>query len=363
MNKHYDNIKDLLLDTKIKEEKDGYYAFEDTVFYGEKGGMDSDEGTINGLKVIDLKWDGDVLYHKVDGALSDPIHMEVDGKVRFLHTAPQTALHILDGYYESKGLYIPSVSFDLNNQWFEVNSKDITENDIEETQEYINKAIRDDIEVEISYMNGKDYPDEEYQKFDELRIITIGDLNRQPCGTIHVSKTSMISNFVLLNHEKTSRGTRIYYTCHESTNNKLKEYNTIIKNLNKTLSCKDEEILDKVNSLSEVNKQHKKQIDDLNKTLVEYKVSDILANGSNKIEVEDEKQFRLIAQQLMNKVSEEKTYYSINGNEVLFAIISPDNKARDILEAYKEKFNVAGGGSPKMVTAKTDNVETFLEMV
>ena len=36
MNLHYDHYKETVLDTVIKEEKDGYYCFEDTIFYGEK---------------------------------------------------------------------------------------------------------------------------------------------------------------------------------------------------------------------------------------------------------------------------------------------------------------------------------------
>lgn len=50
---HYDNLLNLSCDTTITTEKDGYYSFEDTVFYGEKGGMPGDKGTINGLEVID----------------------------------------------------------------------------------------------------------------------------------------------------------------------------------------------------------------------------------------------------------------------------------------------------------------------
>ena len=66
---HYDNLLNLSCDTTIATEKDGYYTFKETVFYGEKGGMPGDKGTINGQDVIDLKWENDILYHKVDGTL------------------------------------------------------------------------------------------------------------------------------------------------------------------------------------------------------------------------------------------------------------------------------------------------------
>ena len=39
---HYDNLLNLSCDTTITTEKDGYYTFAETVFYGEKGGMPGD---------------------------------------------------------------------------------------------------------------------------------------------------------------------------------------------------------------------------------------------------------------------------------------------------------------------------------
>lgn len=73
MTKTYDDFEKLTCTMKIKEVRDGYYAFDQTVFYSEKGGQLVDRGTINGLPVVDLKWDGETLYHKVDGELHNPI--------------------------------------------------------------------------------------------------------------------------------------------------------------------------------------------------------------------------------------------------------------------------------------------------
>ena len=52
MNRNYDDFLKLTLDTRIKTVRDGWYAFEDTVFYGEKGGALADEGEINGQKAV-----------------------------------------------------------------------------------------------------------------------------------------------------------------------------------------------------------------------------------------------------------------------------------------------------------------------
>ena len=86
MNRNYDNFLNLTMDTRIRECRDGWYAFEDTVFYGEKGGALADRGTINGREVLELRWEGDTLWHRVEGELSDPVRLEVDRLTRWNNT-------------------------------------------------------------------------------------------------------------------------------------------------------------------------------------------------------------------------------------------------------------------------------------
>ena len=354
-------MDDLTLETRISYEKDGYYAFEDTVFYGEKGGMLSDEGTINDLNVIDLKWDGDVLLHKVDGILSDPIHMEVDRKTRSLNTSVQSALHLMDGFYERKGLYIPSIGVDPKNQWYEVSSKDISDEDLKEAQEYISDLIRRNVPVKISYQKGSEYPNEKYQKFDELRIVTIGEYDSQPCGTIHVPETSRIGSFVILGKEKSSRGTKVYFACNDVVEGTLKQYGDIVHRLDQTFSCKDEEILSRIEKMNQELKESKKKNAELQKQLTGYQVKEILESSRKEIEADDEGSFRLIAQELMRKPDTEGVWYARIGEEICFSIISSSGKAREIFAEYQEKMSLSGGGSPKMVICKTEEIDAFLE--
>ena len=352
---HYDNLLNLSCDTTITTEKDGYYTFAETVFYGEKGGMPGDKGTINNLEVIDLKWEDDVLYHKVDGTLQNPIHMEVDKETRIINTTVQSAYHLLDGYYGKMGLYIVAIGVTSpENQWYEVNSKDLDEKHLQEVQDFMNDTLLQDIPTEFTYYKGSEYPNPKYANHDEVRVVTFGDIDSQPCGTPHVNNVNQIGSFIILGSEKTSRGTRIYTTVSWATNIKLKKYYNLIQELRKTLNAKEDDILENIQTLRNTNKIYKKQIEELQKELTAYKVKDILQMKANVlVDVVDVSQLRTVSQALLNQASSTKILITSSDDINDFSIISPEGKARDIYATIQESLEASGGGSPKIVTARS----------
>lgn len=353
-NPHLDNYKDVVLDTKIRSYEDGWYTFEDTVFYGEKGGMPSDRGTINGLPVTELKWDGDVLLHKVDGELQDPIHMEVDLYTRVLNTAFQSASHLLDGYYLSIGADVGSIGTNPENQWYDVISKDLPEDHAAKAQKFVNDAIAADVATEITYVKGSEYPDPHYANLEEVRLIKFGDYNQQPCGTLHVNRTSEIGSFVILDTEKTSRGVRLYIACNHTCEERLKEYHDLLKETASVMNAKKNEAVAAAKRVTESNRDLKKQLEDAHKKLTAYKAEELDASDEKVLvlEPEYEASLRDLSMTLSNR-EKEKVLLVNAGDKVAFALISPAGKARDYLASLKASVPVNGGGSPKTVSGRT----------
>lgn len=253
----YDDYTRTECTTTIRDVKDDWYAFNDTVFYGDKGGMPSDSGTINGQKVGGLKWEGETLWHHVEGApLQDPIVMKVDFELRYAHTVPQTALHILDSYYRRKGMLITSTGCCEDNEYYDLDVAEISPRDWQELQDYINEAIRKDAPVHFHYVKGSDYPDPEYRKFETVRIVEIEGLDEQPCGTPHLNHTGEIGSFVLLDWEHRSKSTvRVYFTAGNVTRWRLVQYYKQLNRLAQMLSTSNEDLEEKAAAVTAANKE------------------------------------------------------------------------------------------------------------
>lgn len=352
MVREYDNFLNIEGITEISDEKDGYYSLKNTIFYGEKGGMLGDKGTLNGLEVVDLKWIDGVLYHKVDGELMNPVRMNVDIETRLINTSVQSAFHLLDGYYRRKGNIIVAIGVSPELEWFEVDSKDITDEDLDDIQKYLNDAILADIPLELKYIAGKDYENEDYREFDEVRIVKFGELDVQPCATLHVNRTSQIESFVVLDKEKTSRGTRIYVTVNRATNLKLKEYYSDIKKICQLFKIKKEEVVSYTEQIAKQLNDTKKALDEVNDKLSGYQAKEI-SEKEDKIIIlsEDEaKNIKPIVKALNTEYKSEK--FLVDSNTV--NIISASGRARELFDKMKEKASLKGGGSPMVVTVRYD---------
>ena len=86
INKYYDDWNIIELDTfvidVIEEDAKYWIACNETIFYVEGGGMQSDIGTINGFEVLQLKTINGHVYHLLDTKIEGNVHMCVDFEQR-----------------------------------------------------------------------------------------------------------------------------------------------------------------------------------------------------------------------------------------------------------------------------------------
>ena len=134
------------------------------------------------------------------------------------------------------------------------------------------------IEQVLLAMKGSEYPDPEYAKYGEVRLVQIGDLNTQPCGTLHVNETSEIQCFAVLYAEKTARGTKIYVACSFAAVNRLRQAALTEQKLCHLLSGTRDTLADSVQNLQETGRKQKKDLEAAHKELAAFQAEKLLAD-------------------------------------------------------------------------------------
>ncbi|QRG87021.1 DHHA1 domain-containing protein [Bulleidia sp. zg-1006] len=359
-----DHFEQLEIKTTIKEEKEGYYQFEDTIFYGNKGGMLADVGTINGLTVTDLKYDeNEVLWHKVDGTLSNPIEMKVDRETRYMNTSVQTLFHAMDGYYRRKeGKYIIAIGVQAMNQWYEVNET-VDEEELKNIQAYMDEVIWDDIPVEFSYVPGKDYPDSHYQHLNLVRVVKIGDYDEQPCGTLHVNHTGEIGSAVVLGAEKTSRGTRVLCTVGPATKQRFQLEHQYLMEASRQAGVKENELKDRIEKLQNDLKEKNKSEQTWKEKVLAFELEKVKKTNEKVIEIDGftSKELASFLNPLLTD-NREIAFVSKLNNQVHVALGSSNGNARVYLRSIQESMMIRGGGSLKLVSFQCEEaIESVID--
>ncbi len=216
-------------EARVLSVKDGKYVVLDkTAFYPRGGGQPCDTGVLekDGVeyKVLFVgKFDG-VVSHEVDrGGLkeNDVVKGRINWSDRYMHMRYHTASHILSSLlYGELGakitgnqIYSDKLRVDFNLEDFD---KDLLKSYIEKTNEQINKGL----EVKKYELDRSEAgKDESLVKLagalppsvGKLRIVEIGDVDKQADGGTHVKNTREIGELEFLKAENKGKNNRRLY--------------------------------------------------------------------------------------------------------------------------------------------------------
>ena len=235
----------------LKKISDMTYEVLNSPFYVDgKGGQLGDRGTIAEANIVEVKENIVILDRNLEnGEYTYSIDEKRQEDIRQQHTAQ----HIFSAEaYNNFGLN--TVGFRMAEEYttVDLDQKDISKEVIEKLEGLVNKDIKADILVEEEI-----YTNEEAHKFENLRkaikekikgdvrFIKIGDVDICACAGFHVSRTSEIEIFKIINHENIKGNyTRFYFLAGDRAKNDYNKKHDIIKKLTNTFSCKDDEILE-----------------------------------------------------------------------------------------------------------------------
>ncbi|MEM3684786.1 MAG: alanyl-tRNA editing protein [Conexivisphaerales archaeon] len=212
--------------TVIQIEGNGV-VLDSTCFSPKGGGLVSDTGIIEGSKVTEVIKEGDSIVHILAESpkfsVKSMVHAVLDWERRYSIMRMHTATHILSNVVNREtGALITgnSVAPDVSRVDFNLSNFDKAK-----LQAYIdmaNAVVERDLPVKTYFMKREQAlsipgmvklleaspPD-----VSELRIVEIGDFDRQADGGVHVKRTSEIGKIVFMKAENKGKDNRrVYFT-------------------------------------------------------------------------------------------------------------------------------------------------------
>ncbi|MDC7955886.1 alanyl-tRNA editing protein [Fusobacterium simiae] len=356
----------------IKRISDKTYEVLNSPFYIDgKGGQLGDRGTISDANIIEVKENLVILDKDLEnGEYSYLIDKKRREDIRQQHTAQ----HIFSAEaYNKFGLN--TVGFRMAEEYttVDLDQKDISKDIIEKLEELVNDDIKADIVVEEEI-----YTNEEAHKIENLRkaikdkikgnvrFIKIGDIDICACAGFHVSRTSEIEIFKLINHENIKGNyTRFYFLAGDRAKADYNKKHDIIKKLTNIFSCKDDEIIEmvdkflkeKINLTSELKSLSMKYAElmakDFEKTFIEYKGHKILVYN------EDENLVSVLPRFIdLNK------FLLLSGFDKNFSLNSNVYDCKEIISNIVKTFpTIKGGGGKNKGNIKLDKAYSRNELI
>ncbi|HIP75510.1 MAG TPA: alanyl-tRNA editing protein [Thermococcus paralvinellae] len=214
-------LKESIATVQAVKQRDGIVklTLDRTIFYPEGGGQPSDRGIIRGegFKIkVEKVYGKDEIWHegKLEGRLpkvGEEVKLELDWEWRYENMKQHTGQHILSAIL--KKLYgLHTTGFQIFKEYNkievdgELNWEMITQVELE-----ANRIIREAIPVKVEEFK---YLSEEIlhtlrkhvsKVTDRIRIVTIGDIDRTPCGGTHVKNTGEVGFIKVLRFYRKDR--------------------------------------------------------------------------------------------------------------------------------------------------------------
>lgn len=204
-----------IVNEKNKKEKvKGFeVVLDDTILFPEGGGQPDDKGTINDIPVLKVSRRGGDAIHFVTTEIpvGTPVNLEVDWTRRFDHMQQHTGQHLITSLAESMFGY-PTTSWNLGEKIssIELDTPQLTEDQIAKLEDAVNERIRDQIEVTPILYHDKNDPglaDARCRGLPDdhtgpVRMLSIGKFDNTLCCGTHVSNLAHLQLIKLLGVEK-----------------------------------------------------------------------------------------------------------------------------------------------------------------
>jgi misacylated tRNA(Ala) deacylase len=200
-------------------------ALDRTAFYATGGGQPHDTGTLAGIPVIDVRKDGDDVWHTLGGDGSplpqpaDRVHGAIDWERRHRLMRTHTALHVLCGViWNEWGTAVTGGNMEPLSARMDFEFDPLPEGFGATVEKLVNEELAADRPIEVTFLPRSDAVLDEAlirtkislvpESVEEIRVVDIVGLDKQADGGTHVHSTGEVGRIRVLKTESKGKGNK-----------------------------------------------------------------------------------------------------------------------------------------------------------
>ena len=277
-----------------------YVILDQTAFYPRGGGQEPDTGDIEGVKVVEVTKQADVVVHKIEVRGRIPSEKQtVDGKVnarrRDLITKHHTATHVLN-----------SASRNTLGSWVWQNSafkeenygrldithhSTLTKEEVKNIERTANRVIRENHPVTIrTYDRGDAEQQFSFRIYQggvvptsNVRIVNINGWDIEACGGMHVKSSGEIGLVKIVKSERIQDGVvRLEFVAGEAAVSYMQQLDSQLASIAQTLGSSREKIIESFDKAMEEAESAKKKLRTIQR-VVSPQIAKSISNQAKKL--------------------------------------------------------------------------------
>lgn len=336
---------------------------DNTYFYPTGGGQSHDEGVIANLKILDVRKEGDIIIHVVEGQIIQQgaaVNCRIDELYRRGNMQAHTGQHVLSAAF-LRELNAETLAVKMNATGLstvDVSLSDLSQAQIEQIENLANQVITENRAVK-SYFVAPDSPKlaelRRAVKFDkvsgDVRLVDIENFDLSACAGTHFPQTGMLGLLKILKVENYKGGSRVHFVVGSELMTQFRQYQYQVDTVSNLLSSTIDTVSDLVEKLLVERNDLNKQVSAQSRQLLTYEAQDILESHTTKIiklafENRDSAELKTLASLLTeNDIKLVALVNQAAGDmTVIVASSDTDSHAGDILREILAEFDGRGGG-------------------
>lgn len=263
-------------------------ALDRTAFYPTGGGQPCDRGALNGVPVVDVRDDGDLVWHLLDGSLpaaGDAVRGVIDWLRRWDHMQNHSGQHILSqSFIETQDALTVAWHLSENSLTIDLNRTGLDAAALSDAELLANQVVQRNLPITARIVSEDELPTLALRKQPDidgpLRLVEIGDFDRVACSGTHVASTAQVGLIKLLRTERRGQETRVHFVCGGRALADYRRKHDLTRRLALRLACAEDELEQAVERLHEQTSANYKAVKEAQTALVEAEAQRLLATAS-----------------------------------------------------------------------------------